>query len=90
MDGYAVAQDDRSSVAIDTELDDELLREGRVRELVHRVNAMRREAGLELTDRIVLTLGPDEAELVGHADWITQETLAVELVTGDVLAVTRA
>ncbi len=89
VDGFALAQSDDVTVAIDTALDDELLREGRVRELVHRVNAMRREAGLDLTDRIVLTLGPTEAELSDHADWIKAETLAVELVSGDALAVER-
>ena len=40
------------TVAIDTAVDDELALEGRVYELIHRVNSMRKDAGLELTDRI--------------------------------------
>ena len=42
---------------------------------------MRRDMGLELTDRIVVTLGPDESDLLEHADWIKDETLAVEIRT---------
>ena len=64
VEGFAIAQNGALSVALDTTLDDELIREGRVRELVHRINAMRRDAGLELSDRIVVTLGPDEADLL--------------------------
>ena len=43
---------DGVTVALDTAVDDELVREGRVYELIHQVNTMRKEAGLELTDRI--------------------------------------
>jgi isoleucyl-tRNA synthetase len=81
-EGWAVAGEDGLTVALDLALDEELEREGRVRELVHRVNTMRKEAGLELTDRIVLTIPEDEAELLSHEDWIKQETLAVSIETG--------
>jgi hypothetical protein len=40
---------------------------------------MRKEAGLELTDRIVVTLPQAESELLRHEDWIKQETLAVRI-----------
>jgi hypothetical protein len=53
--------------------------EGRVLDLIHRLNSMRREAGLELTDRIVVTLPADESELLRYADRIKEETLAVEI-----------
>ena len=79
VEGFAIAQNGALSVALDTTLDDELVREGRVRELVHRINAMRRDAGLELSDRIAVTLGPEEADLVDHEAWIKEETLAVEV-----------
>ena len=59
--GWAVAADDGLTVALDTALDDELVREGRVRDLIHRVNAMRKDAGLEITDRIAVTL-PEDAD----------------------------
>ena len=48
-------------------------------DLIHRLNSMRKEAGLELTDRIVVTLPEPEADLLEHAEWIKAETLATEL-----------
>jgi isoleucyl-tRNA synthetase len=77
--GWAVAADDGLTVALDTRLDPELEREGRVLDLIHRLNSMRRDAGLELTDRIRVTLPRAHAELLEHADWIKREVLAVEL-----------
>jgi hypothetical protein len=50
-----------------------------VLDLIHRLNAMRKEAGLELTDRIVVRLPQTDADLLAHADWIKDEVLAVEL-----------
>ena len=55
-DGWAVAADAGVTVALDTAVDDALALEGRVYELIHRVNSMRKDAGLELTDRIALTI----------------------------------
>jgi len=67
-------------VALSTELDDELRVEKRVRDLIRAINKMRKEAGLEITDRIVATLPAGDADLVdAHGEWIKQETLAVEL-----------
>jgi len=82
-EGWAVAGEDGLTVALDLALDEELELEGRVRELVHRVNSMRKDAGLELTDRIVLTLPAAEPDLLRHEDWIKQETLAVRIETAD-------
>ena len=78
-DGWAVAADGGVTVALHLSLDDGLLREGRVNELVHRVNSLRKEAGLDLTDRIRLTIPSGDADLLAHADWIKAETLAVSL-----------
>ncbi len=75
-DGWAVAGADGVTVALETAVDDELALEGRVYELIHRVNSMRKDAGLELTDRIVLTLPASDEALLHHADWIAGETLA--------------
>ena len=61
-EGWAVASEDGMTVAIDTELDDELRLEGRLFDRIHEVNVLRKESGLELTDRIRLWL-PD-GELV--------------------------
>jgi isoleucyl-tRNA synthetase len=80
-EGWSVASGDGVTVALDTALDDELRLEGRVLDLIHQLNSMRREAGFELTDRIVVTLPADQADLLRHADWIKQEVLAVSIET---------
>ncbi len=76
-DGWAVAGDAGVTVALDTAVDEALVREGRVYELIHRVNTMRKDSGLGLSDRIALTLPRADADLLEHADWIKAETLAV-------------
>ncbi|HEX7311981.1 MAG TPA: isoleucine--tRNA ligase [Gaiellaceae bacterium] len=80
-EGWAVAADDGLTVALDTGLDDELLLEGRVLDLIHELNAMRREAGLELTDRVRLWI-PSE-DLLAYEDRIKQDTLAVSVELGE-------
>ena len=88
-EGWALAEDGPLSVALDVRLDPELELEGRVYDLVHAVNTMRKEQGLELTDRIVLTL-PDGDDLAAFHDWVKSETLAVEIEHGPQLAVRKA
>ena len=82
--GWALAEDDGITVAMTTELDDELRLEGRVYELIHQVNTMRKDAGLELTDRIELTVPEADADLLQHADWIKEEVLATEVAADSV------
>ncbi len=90
-EGWAVAGADGVTVALDAHLDEELEREGRVYDLIHRVNTMRKEAGLELTDRIGLTVPQSDADLLIHADWIARETLAVSVdADGSELAIAKA
>ncbi len=88
-EGWALAEEGQLSVALDIRLDSELELEGRVYDLVHAVNTMRKEQGLELTDRIVLTL-PDGDDLDRFLDWVKSETLAVEIEPGPELAVRKA
>ena len=88
-EGWALAEGAGLAVALDVRLDPELELEGRVYDLVHTVNSMRKEQGLEITDRIVLTL-PDGEDLQRFADWIKSETLAVEIERGAELAVRKA
>jgi isoleucyl-tRNA synthetase len=76
-EGWAVAGDVGVTVALDTTVDETLAREARVYELIHRVNTMRKDSGLGLSDRIELTLPAADADLLEHADWIKAETLAV-------------
>jgi isoleucyl-tRNA synthetase len=88
-EGWVFAEDGDTVVALDTRLDDELELEGRVLDLIHRVNAMRKEAGLEITDRIVLTLPENGDSLLRHEEWIKAETLAVRIERGSELAIQR-
>jgi isoleucyl-tRNA synthetase len=82
LEGYQVEREGSHAVALELELDEELLVEGWAREIVHAIQAARRDAGLEVTDRIVLTLDGDE-DLVGaarvHQDYIAGETLATDV-----------
>ncbi len=80
-DGWALAEDESLTVAVTTVLDDELLVEGRVLDLIHHVNTMRKEAGLALTDRIRLTLPETDSDLLLHEQWIKDEVLATEIAT---------
>jgi isoleucyl-tRNA synthetase len=86
-EGVAVAAGDGLSVAIDTELTDDLVVEGIAREIVKAVQASRRDRGLDVSDRIVLTWSADDdrvaAAMASHGDWIASETLATEVVAGD-------
>jgi isoleucyl-tRNA synthetase len=81
-EGWAVASDSGVTVAIDTALDDELRLEGRLLDRIHEVNVLRRESGLEITDRIKLRL-PDADLVERFAERLKAETLAVELEAGE-------
>ena len=84
-EGWAVASANGFTVALDTALDSELELEAAVLDLIHQLNAMRKEQGLELTDRIRIKLPAALSELLRHEDWIKQETLAVEIkIDGDI------
>ncbi|HEY7255173.1 MAG TPA: isoleucine--tRNA ligase [Solirubrobacterales bacterium] len=82
LEGYEVEAEAGHAVALQLELDEELLREGLAREIVHAVQNARKEAGLEITDRIELTLGGD-ADLVEaareHQDYLAGEVLATSV-----------
>jgi isoleucyl-tRNA synthetase len=86
-EGWAVASEEGLTVALDTQIDHELELEGRVYDLIHTLNSMRKDQGLELTDRIAVTLPQADADLVAqHAEWIKAEVLAVSLETDGVQA----
>jgi isoleucyl-tRNA synthetase len=84
--GHEVAEDGDLLVALDTSIDEELAAEGLAREVAHRLQAMRKAAGYEISDRIVVAVGGDEAtlaRLAPHRHWLSGEVLAVELILGD-------
>jgi len=80
-DGYVAEGLAGEVVILDTRLTPELRREGQARELVHHVQQLRKEAGLDLADRIVLFVDGDGVEevLAAHGDYVRRETLAVAL-----------
>ncbi len=79
LEGYEVEAEAGHAVALQLEIDEELRREGLAREIVRAVQIARKEAGLEITDRIALGLAGD-AELLEvareHEAYIVGETLA--------------
>ena len=80
--GWNVGQESGVTVALDTTVTDELLREGLAREVVNRVQNLRKGAGFDVTDRIALQYRASTrlAEAIGqHTPWIRNETLALEL-----------
>jgi isoleucyl-tRNA synthetase len=79
LEGYEVEADAGHAVALQLELDEELRREGLAREIVHAVQIARKEAGLEITDRIALALGGDPDLLDAaraHESYLAGEVLA--------------
>jgi len=82
LEGYEVEAEAGHAVALQLELDDELRREGLAREIVHAVQNARKAAGLEITDRIDLTLtgDPDLLEAAqAHQDYLAGEVLATSV-----------
>ncbi len=84
LDGWVIGQDGGISVALDPVLDDELIAEGRALELIRALNEQRKQLGLELVDRIELTLPAEHADLVdSYQDWIAEEVLAVAVAVDE-------
>jgi isoleucyl-tRNA synthetase len=82
LEGYEVEAEAGHAVALQLELDDELRREGLAREIVHAVQIARKAAGLEITDRIDLTLTGDPdllAAAQAHQDYLANEVLATSV-----------
>ncbi len=80
--GYQVEREGSHAVALELEIGEDLRDEGWARAIVHAVQAARRAAELEVTDRIVLTLDGDPALLAAaraHEGYIAGETLAVQV-----------
>jgi len=78
-EGFASAEEGGYLVGLDTTLNDELRREGVARELVRAVQDARKQAGLEVADRIVLYVEGDDtvtAALAAHREYLMNETLA--------------
>lgn len=83
--GYMVSSEGNCVVAIPTEISPELASEGLAREIVHRLQIMRRSAGFDIADYIVTYYQGDaymRKVIVDFADYIKQETLSRQLIEG--------
>ena len=85
MEGYVSGNEGGVTVVLDTNLTPELLEEGFVREIISKIQTMRKEADFEVTDKIkVYYEGTEKAEAVfaAHADEIGEEVLATDVIKG--------
>jgi isoleucyl-tRNA synthetase len=94
LEGYRVERSGTHAVALNLELTPELRQEGLAREAVHAIQAARKAAGLNVEDRINLTLGGDDELLDAvraHESYVAGETLAVSVsydgAAGDAIAI---
>jgi isoleucyl-tRNA synthetase len=77
--GWLVANEGTLTVALEVELTDELRQEGMAREIINRVQNIRKESGLEITDRISVVISPNaeaEAAVKAFGDYIKTQVLA--------------
>lgn len=91
-EGYVAAADKGYTVVIDTNLTEELLEEGFVREIISKIQTMRKEADFEVQDHIeVAYTGNDKvaAIMAKNADYIASEVLANSVVAGSVEGYTK-
>jgi isoleucyl-tRNA synthetase len=82
VEGYWVKSDGNLTVAVSNKFDEDLISEWLAREFVHHVQNMRRDADLEVTQRITIEFSAGEmvnAALDKHRDYVCNETLAVSL-----------
>lgn len=80
--GWLVSNEGNLTVALEIELTDELRNEGMARELISRIQNIRKESGLEITDRIHVTVSPNERignAIAGYADYIKSQVLALNI-----------
>ncbi|PQJ69161.1 isoleucine--tRNA ligase [Polaribacter butkevichii] len=88
IEGWLVANEGALTVALDVTITEELRKEGVARELVNRIQNARKDTGLEVTDRIKLTVLNFEnlqKSIIDNKEYIMSETLTKELVFVDVL-----
>ena len=88
IEGWLVANEGSLTVALDVTITEELRKEGVARELVNRIQNARKDLGLEVTDKIKLTILDDQnlqAAISENKEYIMSETLTLKLVFTDEL-----
>mgnify|MGYP003200827682 FL=1 len=85
--GWLVANEGNATVALEVEITDELRKEGVARELVNRIQNIRKNRDYDITDRITLTVEPNEltaGALHDYKDYIASQVLASAIVESPV------
>ena len=93
MPGWLVTSEGKLTVALDITVTDDLRREGVARELVNRIQNIRKESGFDVTDKIRVTIGRHEAlagAVESFGDYIAAQTLAVSVAMADASAMPGA
>jgi isoleucyl-tRNA synthetase len=86
IEGWLVANNNGITVALDIQLNEKLVEEGVARELINRIQNLRKDAGFEVTDKIILYLTPHKslnAALNNNLEYIKTETLTQEIYIQD-------
>ena len=84
--GWLVSNEGNLTVALEVELTEELKNEGMARELINRIQNIRKDSGLEITDRISVSITPTEEvrkAICSYADYIKTQVLANEIKLED-------
>lgn len=83
VEGYVSESDNNITVVLDTNLSPELIEEGFVREIISKIQTMRKEAGFEVMDKIVVNVSKNDSIIkvvTDNLDEIKAEVLANEIV----------
>ncbi len=86
--GWSVANDGNITIALDITLTDELISEGIARELINRIQNLRKSSGLEITDRITVSIANHpsiEAAIATHKAYIASQVLAADITLVEAL-----
>ena len=89
MPGWLVATEGQLTIALDIQISEELKREGVARELINRIQNLRKDSGFEVTDKIGVAIFADgaayddiAAALEGYKDYVAAQTLALSVTLG--------
>ena len=84
--GWLVSNEGNLTVALEVELNDELRKEGMARELINRIQNLRKESGFEITDRISVVIGSNEQTddaIEAYGDYIKTQVLATDITIAE-------
>ena len=88
IEGWLVANQGNLTVALDVSISEKLRNEGIARELINRIQNLRKESGLEVTDKIILSIKKDgvvDEAVLANENYIKNETLTKELILKEVI-----